>query len=199
MRRRASRWCGSCYSPRRSFHGSRHAVRATIAWRARLVLLIAFLKARLIGLEFMELRAAPRVLRSIFEAWTVVACATLLALYLLSPAAPQFRGEQSGGRPALGGPPVSLLWSSVRGAREMSDLGIFNPDLYAKGDPWKSGLPLDLFAELRDDRPCLLAVARGRAHVHRRGLGGDSLSRHRGDHQRHRAVLEQGGHLRPPV
>src|ERR1700733_6953032 len=49
------------------------------------VLLIAFLKARLIGLEFMELRAAPRVLRSIFEAWTVVACAGLLALYLLSP------------------------------------------------------------------------------------------------------------------
>ena len=53
------------------------------------VLLIAFLKARLIGLEFMELRTAPRVLRSIFEAWTVVACAALLALYLLSPAAPQ--------------------------------------------------------------------------------------------------------------
>lgn len=77
------------------------------------VLLIAFLKARLIGLEFMELRTAPRMLRSIFEAWTVVACAALLALYLLSPAAPRFRGEQSGGRPALGGPPVSLLWSSV--------------------------------------------------------------------------------------
>lgn len=36
----------------------------------------------------------------------------------------------------------------------MGDLGIFNPDLYAKGDPWKSGLPLDLFAELRDSRPC---------------------------------------------
>jgi cholest-4-en-3-one 26-monooxygenase len=36
----------------------------------------------------------------------------------------------------------------------MSDLGIFNPDLYARGDPWKSGLPLELFAELRADRPC---------------------------------------------
>ena len=36
----------------------------------------------------------------------------------------------------------------------MSDLGIFNPDLYAQGDPWKSGLPLEMFAELRDDRPC---------------------------------------------
>ncbi len=45
------------------------------------MLLIAFVKARLIGLEFMELRAAPRLLRLIFEAWTVVACTTLLALY----------------------------------------------------------------------------------------------------------------------
>jgi len=49
------------------------------------VLLIAFLKARLIGLEFMELRAAPRVLRFIFEAWAVAACGALLAIYLLSP------------------------------------------------------------------------------------------------------------------
>jgi caa(3)-type oxidase subunit IV len=53
------------------------------------VLLIAFLKARLIGLEFMELRSAPRVLRFIFEAWVIVACATLLALYSFSPALPR--------------------------------------------------------------------------------------------------------------
>jgi hypothetical protein len=32
----------------------------------------------------------------------------------------------------------------------MGDLGVFDPDLYANGDPWRSGLPLDLFAELRD-------------------------------------------------
>jgi caa(3)-type oxidase subunit IV len=66
------------------------------------VLLIAFLKARLIGLEFMELRTAPRVLRFIFEAWVVAACAALLAIYLLSPAAPQFGRGQIGGRPVLG-------------------------------------------------------------------------------------------------
>lgn len=36
----------------------------------------------------------------------------------------------------------------------MSDLGVFDPDLYANGDPWRSGLPLDLFAELREERPC---------------------------------------------
>jgi caa(3)-type oxidase subunit IV len=73
------------------------------------VLLIAFLKARLIGLEFMELRAAPRVLRFIFEAWVVLACATLLALYSLSPPAPQFGREQTGGRPVLGTLSGSLL------------------------------------------------------------------------------------------
>jgi caa(3)-type oxidase subunit IV len=73
------------------------------------VLLIAFLKARLIGLEFMELRAAPRVLRFIFEAWVVVACATLLALYSLSPRVPQLGREQIGGRPLLGVPPGSLV------------------------------------------------------------------------------------------
>jgi len=66
------------------------------------VLLIAFLKVRLIGLEFMELRSAPRVLRFIFEAWVVVACATLLALYSLSPLAPRFGHAQAGGRPVLG-------------------------------------------------------------------------------------------------
>jgi caa(3)-type oxidase subunit IV len=78
------------------------------------VLLIAFLKARLIGLEFMELRAAPRVLRAIFEAWVVVACATLLALYSLSPRVPQLGREQIGreqigGRSLLGVPPGSLV------------------------------------------------------------------------------------------
>jgi caa(3)-type oxidase subunit IV len=52
------------------------------------VLLIAFLKARLIGLEFMELRTAPPLLRFVFEAWVVVACGTLLAIYSLSAPAP---------------------------------------------------------------------------------------------------------------
>ena len=73
------------------------------------VLLIAFLKARLIGLEFMELRTAPRALRFVFEAWVIVACATFLALYSLSPAAPQFGRGQTGGRPVLGALSGSLL------------------------------------------------------------------------------------------
>jgi Prokaryotic Cytochrome C oxidase subunit IV len=49
------------------------------------VLLIAFLKARLIGLEFMELRTAPLQLRLIFEGWTVFACIGLLAFYWWTP------------------------------------------------------------------------------------------------------------------
>ncbi len=73
------------------------------------VLLIAFLKARLIGLEFMELRTAPRVLRLIFEAWVVLACATLLALYSLAPAAPQVGRGHTGGRPVLGALSGSLI------------------------------------------------------------------------------------------
>lgn len=45
------------------------------------VLIIAFAKVRYIGLEFMELRTAPLALRLGFEAWLLVVCAALLALY----------------------------------------------------------------------------------------------------------------------
>jgi hypothetical protein len=48
---------------------------------ATLVLLLAFFKVRLIGLEFMELRSSPLPLRIAFEVWTVGVCATLLGLY----------------------------------------------------------------------------------------------------------------------
>ena len=39
---------------------------------AAIVLAIAFLKVRWIGLDFMELRYAPRPLRLFFEAWVLV-------------------------------------------------------------------------------------------------------------------------------
>ena len=51
----------------------------------RAVLVVAFVKARFVGLEFMELRAAPLPLRAIFEAWVVLACTALLALYWSAP------------------------------------------------------------------------------------------------------------------
>lgn len=49
------------------------------------VLLIAFLKSRLIGREFMELRSAPRPLLLVFEGWVVAACGGLIGLYWWSP------------------------------------------------------------------------------------------------------------------
>ncbi len=45
------------------------------------VILIAFVKARFVFLDFMELRGAPRALRLAFEGWTLVVCAILLLLY----------------------------------------------------------------------------------------------------------------------
>lgn len=49
------------------------------------VLVIAFVKVRFIGLDFMELRSAPRPLRTVFELWLLVVCAALLVLYWMSP------------------------------------------------------------------------------------------------------------------
>ena len=45
------------------------------------VVIIAFIKLRIVFLEFMELRHAPLRLRLAFEAWTVVVCASVLILY----------------------------------------------------------------------------------------------------------------------
>lgn len=45
------------------------------------VVIIAFVKLRLVFLEFMELRHAPAGLRLAFEAWTVVVCAAVVFLY----------------------------------------------------------------------------------------------------------------------
>lgn len=46
-----------------------------------IVLIIAFFKARIIGLHFMELAAAPWPLRLLFEAWVVLACTAFLVLF----------------------------------------------------------------------------------------------------------------------
>ena len=49
------------------------------------VLIIAFLKARLIGIRFMELHEAVLALRIAFEAWVVIVCAVLLVLFGMEP------------------------------------------------------------------------------------------------------------------
>ncbi|CCW10226.1 hypothetical protein EBESD8_7540 [Rhodococcus aetherivorans] len=47
-----------------------------------LIMVVAFVKVRLIGLYFMELRVAPTLLRSAFEIYCSVACAVLIGFYL---------------------------------------------------------------------------------------------------------------------
>ncbi|MCV7412507.1 hypothetical protein AWC05_17975 [Mycobacterium florentinum] len=49
-----------------------------------IILLIAFIKVRLVGLYFMELREAPNVLRGLFETYCVVVCALLLGVFIFA-------------------------------------------------------------------------------------------------------------------
>jgi len=49
-----------------------------------LVLLIAFVKLRLVGVHFMEIGHAPVPLRVVFDLYVVATCATLLTLYLVT-------------------------------------------------------------------------------------------------------------------
>ena len=47
------------------------------------VLVVAFVKLRFVGLHFMELRSAPRVMRIAFESWCAGVCALLVVLSLV--------------------------------------------------------------------------------------------------------------------
>jgi caa(3)-type oxidase subunit IV len=47
------------------------------------ILLIAFVKARLVGLYFMELREAPTLLRGLFEAYCAIVCTAVITHFLL--------------------------------------------------------------------------------------------------------------------
>lgn len=48
------------------------------------VLAVAIFKIRLIGLDFMELRASPRVLRMIFEGYCVALFVLLTSMFLFA-------------------------------------------------------------------------------------------------------------------
>jgi caa(3)-type oxidase subunit IV len=48
------------------------------------ILLIAFIKVRLVGLYFMELREAPTVLRGLFDAYCVIVCTLVIGVFLLA-------------------------------------------------------------------------------------------------------------------
>jgi heme/copper-type cytochrome/quinol oxidase subunit 4 len=60
-------------------HGINNHALASVA-----ILLIAFIKVRLVGLYFMELREAPLVLRGLFEAYCVTVCAVVVFVFLLA-------------------------------------------------------------------------------------------------------------------
>jgi hypothetical protein len=49
-------------------------------------LLIAFLKVRFVGIDFMELKGAPPALRAAFEAWCVLVAGMVVVLYLIGSA-----------------------------------------------------------------------------------------------------------------
>jgi heme/copper-type cytochrome/quinol oxidase subunit 4 len=49
-----------------------------------IILLIAFIKVRFVGMYFMELREAPNTLRGLFEAYCVIVCALLGGIFILT-------------------------------------------------------------------------------------------------------------------
>jgi len=64
----------------RSVHG-RLLVSRALSAAAVAVVLIAYLKVRLVFLDFMELRTAPLALRLSVEAWATLVCGAVIALY----------------------------------------------------------------------------------------------------------------------
>ncbi|TWS26445.1 hypothetical protein FK268_04225 [Tsukamurella sputi] len=59
--------------------GSGHGMASPEAANA-VILVVAFVKVRFIGIHFMDLKDAPWALRSIFEAFCVIVCAALIAI-----------------------------------------------------------------------------------------------------------------------
>jgi len=48
-----------------------------------IVLVVAFIKVRFVGLYFMELKDAPVFLRALLEVWCIVVCCLTLGLFLV--------------------------------------------------------------------------------------------------------------------
>ena len=49
------------------------------------VIVVAFVKARFVILDFMELRTAPPPVRIVAEIWVGSICLALIAMYLIAP------------------------------------------------------------------------------------------------------------------
>ncbi|GGL10166.1 cytochrome C oxidase subunit IV family protein [Nocardia jinanensis] len=63
--------------------GAEHGI-SSDNMRTAVILLVAFVKVRLIGLYFMELRDAPMALRGAFETYCLTAYVTLTAFYVVA-------------------------------------------------------------------------------------------------------------------
>jgi hypothetical protein len=61
--------------------GTDHGVH-DVGTASALILTVAFVKVRFVGLYFMELRDAPIALRGIFEGWCVAVCSAVIVLYV---------------------------------------------------------------------------------------------------------------------
>lgn len=59
-------------------HGSDYRLGSVV------VMIIAFIKVRLVGLDYMELRNAPLPLRLVFEVWVIGLCSVIITLYYLA-------------------------------------------------------------------------------------------------------------------
>lgn len=61
--------------------GTDHGSAASHSAASIMNFVVAFVKVRLVGRHFMELRGAPVPLRGAFDAYCVLACASLIGVY----------------------------------------------------------------------------------------------------------------------
>ncbi|KAA1421854.1 cytochrome C oxidase subunit IV family protein [Nocardioides humilatus] len=62
--------------------GTDHAFVDNTTAASVVVLLLAFVKVRFVGLYFMELKDAPLPLRALIEAWCLIVCALTVGFFL---------------------------------------------------------------------------------------------------------------------
>ncbi len=63
--------------------GTEHAI-TNHTFASVVILIIAFVKVRLVGLYFMELRDAPTILRGLFEAYCLIVGAVVIGVFLIA-------------------------------------------------------------------------------------------------------------------
>ena len=76
-------WAGLLLATLASWElGASHGL--PVAYAGAGIIVIAFVKVWFVGCYFMELRNAPRVLVTVFSAWTVLVALTLVGLLLFA-------------------------------------------------------------------------------------------------------------------